>query len=149
MFLTQLTCFYLFECDTRETWTWVRVPENRRLHSPILGWFSTCVSESLGSSFKGHMPRPFMIHWITEWGWGPSTPPHRDPSRCSDQEKEGVPFSHPLDVGQGPRQASLPLSMQMEGDRSTALLYPSTHTWPVPPGAQSVAVMNPASERQG
>lgn len=85
---------------------------NRPFHSSILGWFSACTSESLGNSFKGHMPRPF--HEPLNQYIGFRTPAHFlivIPASAQEQE---VPFNCTLDVGREPLQAPLPFSLEVD-----------------------------------
>lgn len=100
---------------------------------------------------KDICPGPSMSHWINECSVGPQhTPPLWSQQVLRDRKEKAVSFSHPLDMSREPLQASLPLSPQVQWrERTTAFLAPSPHTWPAPPGAQSVAVMNPASEKEG
>lgn len=118
------------------------------IHSSVLGWYSTCMSESLGSSFKRHMPGP---SWATDSLHGVRDPAHLSiaiPASAQNRKKECPSVTH-WTWAKGLARHLYPSPCRWrETERFTALLSCSTHTWPVPPEAQSVAVMNPASERR-
>lgn len=107
---------------------------------------------SCGGSFKGYMPRPFHEP-LNQWMRcrSPAHTPTVIPTSAQRQEREGSVLQSP--TGHEPRTSpglftSLPTGA-VKRERTTAFLAPSPHTCPAPPGAHSVAVMNPASEKEG
>lgn len=65
---------------------------------------------------------PSMSHWIKGWGAGPwHTSSSWSQQVLGDRKENKVSFSHPVDVGQDPLKASLPLFLQGEWKREPQL----------------------------